>query len=101
MRYSREEQETCIIWDEATKLAKVYSASPVVMRQLDKLAVAYPDCYQRVWSETDKASGKTMAAKYEVASKFVRFRKPPTKAQLEAGVRLAARMGFFGQNGQQ
>lgn len=87
MFYKRIEQETTVVWNEAEKMAMIYSASPSVMRKLDALVAQYPGVYQRIWVE----NGGT-AAKYTVDSKFVRFCKPASEAQREAGRRLAGNL---------
>ena len=37
MAYMRSEQETSIVWDEEEKVARIWTASPVSMRKLDRL----------------------------------------------------------------
>ena len=85
MNYSRSEQETSIVWDEEQKVARIYTASPISMRKLDKLCTLCPDAYKQTWTETDK-SGRVTAAKYEVTAKFVKFAKPVirTEEQIQA-----------------
>ena len=75
MSYSRAEQETSIVWDEESKVAKIYTASPVSMRKLDRLCEQCPNEYRKLWQEEDK-QGRITAAKYEVSCKLVRFGKP-------------------------
>ena len=41
MAYTRMEQETSIVWDEEEKVARIYTASPVSMRKLDRLCEDY------------------------------------------------------------
>lgn len=82
MGYSRQEQETSIVWYEAERVAHVYTASPVTLRKLDKLAVQFPDTYRRTWTET--SDGTITAAKYEVNARFIRFGKPASATQTEA-----------------
>ena len=73
--YSKAEQETTIVWDEEERIAKVYTASPVTMRKLDKLCAACPSEYRRTWVEQN--GDKVTAARYEVGNcKLVRFCKP-------------------------
>lgn len=85
MNYSKAEQETTVVWDEEQKVARIYTASPITLRKLNKLCEACPDEYRQTWTETDK-SGKVTAAKYEVAAKFIRFAKPVvrTEEQIQA-----------------
>ena len=85
MNYSRAEQETSIVWDEELKVARIYTASPISMRKLDKLCEACPDEYKQTWTETDK-KGRVTAAKYEVTAKLIKFAKPivRTEEQIQA-----------------
>ena len=85
MAYSRCEQETSIVWDEEEKVAHIYTASPVMIRKLDKLAAALPDTYKCMWAQSDG-----MAKKYEVNKRYIRFGKPASEARKEAGRRIAA-----------
>ena len=84
--YSRQEMETSIVWDDAQKTARVYTASPVTMRKLEKLAAQFPDVYRRTW--TEETGGKVTAAKYEVDARYVRFGKPASEAQIARGKML-------------
>lgn len=88
MSYSRVEQETSIVWDEEGKLARIYTASPVSMRKLDRLCEGFPEEYRRVWEEKD-AEGRVTAAKYETGCKRIRFAKPASEARVEQGRRIA------------
>ena len=88
MGYSRQEQETSIVWDDEQKTANVYTASPVTMRKLDKLAAQFPDVYRRTW--TEETGGKVTAARFEVNARYIRFGKPPTEAQIARGKMLAS-----------
>lgn len=90
MAYSRLEQETTIRWDEEEKLARIYTASPVSLRKLDKLCEEAPEEYVRVWTEEDH-EGRITAAKYEVYKGFIRFGKPRTVTEEQ---REAARKRF-------
>lgn len=89
MSYSRAEQETTVVWDEEDKVARIYTASPVSMRKLDKLCKDYPREYRKVWEEKDK-DGRVTAARYETGCKRIRFVKPASEAVRENGKRLAA-----------
>lgn len=85
MAYSRYEQETSIVWDEDEKVARIYTASPVTMRRLDKLCDGFPDIYKKVWEQDDG-----LAKKYEVNRRYIRFGKPASEAMKEHGRRIAA-----------
>ncbi len=87
MGYSRQEMETSVLWDDEQKTAKVYTASTITMRKLDKLAAQFPDVYRRTWME--ETGGKVTAAKYEVDARYVRFGKPASEAQIARGNMLA------------
>ena len=91
MAYSRCEQETSIVWDEGTKTAIIYTASPVSMRKLDRLCERFPHEYHRIWQELD-GSDRVTAAKYITNCRYVRFGKPASEARKEAGRRIAAMM---------
>jgi len=88
MAYTRAEQETSIVWDEEEKVARIYTASPVSMRRLDRLCEEYPEEYRRIWEEKDK-EGRVTAAKYQTGAKRVRFSKPASEA-MKAHGRLMA-----------
>ena len=89
MGYSRMEQETSIVWDEEEKVARIYTASPVSMRKLDKLCVDYPAEYVKVWEEKD-GEGRVTAARYQTGCKRVKFARPASEARREQGRRIAA-----------
>lgn len=89
MGYSRMEQETSIVWDDEEKVARIYTASPVSMRKLDRLCEGFPEEYRRVWEERD-AEGRVTAAKYETGCKRIRFAKPASEARIEQGRLIAA-----------
>mgnify|MGYP006874875948 CR=1 FL=1 len=59
MAYSRMEHETSIVWDDEEKVARIYTASPVSMRKLDKLCEDYPAEYRKVWEEKDADGNDT------------------------------------------
>ena len=90
MGYSRTEQETCIVWDDEQKTANVYTASPITMRKLEKLAAQYPDVYRRTW--TEETGGNVTAARYEMDARYIRFGRPASAAQVEASRANAAKM---------
>jgi len=79
MQYSKQEQETTIVWDEQERIAHIYSSSPITIRKLDKLVQSNPEAYSCVWTEP----GGT-AKKYTVSYKLIKFRKPLSEEQLEA-----------------
>lgn len=87
MAYSRYEQETSIVWDEDEKVARIYTASPVTIRKLEKLVAACPEAYRRVWEQPDG-----LARKYEVNKRYIRFGKPASEARKEAARKNAERM---------
>ena len=91
MAYSRYEQETSIVWDEDGKVARIYTASPISMRKLDRLCEGFPDAFKRVWTEKD-AQGNVTAAKYETVCKLIRFGKPASEAMKEKARRMNEKM---------
>lgn len=88
MAYSRCEQETSIVWDEEEKVARIYTASPVSMRKLDRLCEEHPAEYLKVWEEKD-ADGRVTAARYQTGCKMVRFKKPASEAMKARGRLIA------------
>ena len=88
MAYTRQEQETSIVWDDEEKVARIYTASPVSMRKLDRLCEQYPGEYLKVWEEKD-ADGRVTAAKYQTGCKRVKFARPASEARIEQGRRIA------------
>ena len=87
MSYSRYEQETSIVWDEEEKIARIYTASPVTIRKLDKLCEGFSDTYKQVWAQDDG-----LAKKYEVNKRYIRFGKPASEAMREHGRRIAEKI---------
>ena len=90
MAYSKQEQETTIIMDESEKIAHVYTASPVMMRRLDKMCDEFPDDYVCTWREM--TDGRATAARYECGKKYVKFRRPRSETQKAADVERGLRM---------
>lgn len=90
MGYSRQEQETSIVWDDEQKTANVYTASPKSMRKLEKLAAQFPDVYRCTW--TEETGGNVTAARYEVDARYIRFGRPASAAQVEASRANAVKM---------
>ena len=88
MAYTRMEQETSIVWDDEEKVARIYTASPVSMRKLDRLCEEYPGEYLKVWEEKD-ADGRVTSARYQTGCKRVKFSKPASEA-MKAHGRLIA-----------
>lgn len=82
MSYTRAEMETTIVWDDAEKLARVYTSSPSSIRKLDKMCAAHPEEYRRVWTETN--GGRVTAARYEMPSKRVRYGHPKAQSAEDA-----------------
>lgn len=74
---SKYEMETHIIWNAEEKIASIWTCDPVSIRKLDKLIAGCPDTYKCVERGNDYA-------KYQVNSKYIRFGKPASEAQLEA-----------------
>ena len=88
MAYTRQEQETSIVWDDEEKTARIYTASPVSMRKLDGLCNDFPEEYRKIWEEKD-ADGRVTAARYETGCKRVKFSKPASEAMRAHGRRIA------------
>ena len=84
---TRAERETTIRWDMETNVAVIDTVDPKYVRRLKKLCEDYPETYHTV--REDDVFG---AFRCEVPSKFISFRKPPSKARIEAGRRSADRL---------
>ncbi len=82
MQLSRLEQETTINWNAEEKLARIYSATPTTIRKLDKLVAQHPEAYRCTWQDSE-----TIAKRYEVDVKYIRFGWPRSEAQREANRR--------------
>ena len=82
------EQETVIRWDAEEGIAYIDTATPVVIRKLDKLVEEHPEAYRCV-----RVDSLYFAKRYTVAASYIRFGKPASAARREAGRKLAgARM---------
>ena len=88
-RLTREEQETHIMWNAATKRAVIDTADPAVIRKLDRLAAEHPDAY-RV-TRTDERYG---AKWYDVDARYIRFGRPASEAQKAAAQRNSSKTRF-------
>ena len=79
------EQETSITMNRQDQVAHIYTSDRSMMAKLDRLCVDYPDTYRCIWE--DKVildDGIAMSKKYEVAKKYIRFRKPVSDEYREA-----------------
>lgn len=81
-KLTREERETIINWCSADNTASVYSADSVVIRKLDRLAAAFPNDYK--CTRVDSVYG---AKDYIVPTRYIRFGRPASQAQIEAARR--------------
>lgn len=79
------EQETVIRFDAEENIAHIDTATPAVIRKLDKLAEAFPDTYRCV-----RVDAGYYAKRFTVPASFIRFGKPPSKARKAAGRALAS-----------
>ncbi len=84
---TRAEQETIIRWDAEEQVAHVDTANPATIRKLDKLVAEFPDAYRCVREDAEYP-----AKRYAFPARYVRFGKPPSEAQREAGRAAAARI---------
>ena len=76
---TRTEQETVIRWDALTKNAVIDTATPEVIRKLDKLAGQFPGVYKVV-----RVDPNYNAKRYEVDARYVRLGRPASEAQRNA-----------------
>lgn len=87
IKLSRLEQETTINWNAEEPTASVYSATPTTIRKLDKLCTQFPELYRCTWTDSE-----VLAKRYTMPVKLIRFAKPASEAQREAGRLKAAKM---------
>ena len=73
-KYSREEQETIILYDQANKTAEIYTYHPALVRKLDKACISHPDLY--------KFTGEECGARlYTIPKKYISVRVPSLKVK--------------------
>ena len=77
---SRIERETVIRFDEFDRTAHIYTASPAVIRRLDRLAAALPTVYRCIWRE----DGDTAARFVLSDCRLIRFGRPASDRQKAA-----------------
>ena len=65
----RYEQETIINFNAGEKMATVYTADPVVIRNLDSLIIEYPDTFKCI-------KVNDISKTYEMPKSSVTYRKP-------------------------
>lgn len=85
---SRYEQETIIRFDEEGPEAKLYTASPVWMRKMDKLTAENPADFREI--RTEKCQGEICAKTYTFPKAFLKIR-PKRELSEEERARLAER----------
>lgn len=87
-KLTKAERETHVWWDEENEIAHVYTASPKVIRKLDKLCVENPDTYK--CRNVDTVCGAVVSKDYYVDPDYI-FKKPISQKQREASLRNLAR----------
>lgn len=76
---------TSIMYDRSEPMASVYTADRNRMKKLDKLCEQYPDVYTCYWvDDLIMKDGKPRGKKYSFPTRFLKFSKPASKAQIEA-----------------
>jgi hypothetical protein len=70
------EQEVIITYNRKESFADVYSADPVTIRKLEKMAEKYPERYKLKRKDD-------ISVTYEVPKKLIRFGAPNTKVYTE------------------
>ena len=81
------ERETHISWDDATRVANIFTIDPKSIRKLDKLVAQYPDTYKL---EREEDWHGNRACFYKVPAKLIAFRKPVAARTLTEEQRKAA-----------
>lgn len=94
---SKVEMETIISFNAAEDTAELYTADPVWMRKLDKLAAQNPEQFKLGRVETRQ--GEIVAKRYSFPKKFVAIRSREKQLTDEQRAELAARFGRGKQGG--
>lgn len=90
MALTREEQETVILFDNDSDEARIYTASPRMMKKLETLEENYPDYYRKI-EQTD-------CSKTFVCSKNLITLRKPRMETAEDRARKSRRMREFNLN---
>lgn len=90
MSLTREEQETVILFDNDSDEARIYTASPQMIKKLETLRKNFPDCY-RIIEQTD--CSKTFVC----PKNLITLRKPRMETA-EDRARKSRRMREFNLN---
>ncbi len=74
MGLTRYEQEVLINFNAEEQTASIYTANPIWLRKMDKLATAHPENFKQIAEE--KLEGKIISKTYEFPKNLVSIRKP-------------------------
>ncbi|MCD8337743.1 MAG: hypothetical protein LUD18_10850 [Lachnospiraceae bacterium] len=90
MQLTRGEQETVILFDNDSDEARIYTASPQMMKKLEMLRKNYPDCYRMI-EQTD------YSMTFVCPKNLITLRKPRMETA-EDRARKSRRMREFNLN---
>lgn len=94
---TRQEQETIISFNAAEDTAELYTADPVYIRKLDKLAEKNPEQFKLGCVE--KCQGEIIAKRYIFPKRFLSIRSKERRFTDEQRAELAARFSKGQQDG--
>lgn len=87
MRLTPLERETIINFNDGEDHCQIYSCSTPVLRKLEKLSRDYPDTYELMRTTSE-------GAEYICPKSLIRFAKPPSQKQIEAGRLKGEKYGY-------
>ena len=85
---SRAEQETIIRFSAAEDTAELYTADPVWIRKMDKLAARNPEQFKP--GRMEKCQGKVIAKRYTFPKRFISIRTKDKVSTITEEQRQAA-----------
>lgn len=74
------EREVVISFNAAEDTADLYTADPVYIRKLDKLAEQNPEQFKEI--QREELGGQVVAKRYEFPKRFITIRSKDTKREL-------------------
>ena len=101
MRYRlmASEQETTFVHCHGDVEATVYTSDRARMLKLDALCEQFPDVYRCVWVDPQiMGDGLPVAKRYSIPSRYIRFAKPASTAQLAAARASVAKINSMREN---
>lgn len=85
---TKAERETVISFDEASGWASMYTASPIMMRRMDKLCETAPENYKELVNRRTSVDGDCISKTYSFPKELIKLR--PRKRVLSEEQKQAA-----------